>query len=85
MGWGVFFFFLAKNGGFGVDVGPIIRFLQDKIKDLGGDLHQGNIRCLKCDPSQMGGGFHPQYGILLCANRTQPFEDTLAHGEACFL
>ena len=26
--------------------GPIIRFMHDYIKDLGGDLHAGNIRCM---------------------------------------
>ena len=60
--------------------GPIIRFMHDKIKDLGGDLHAGNIRCMKCDASQ-GGGLHPDYGIMLCANRPEPLEDTLAHGK----
>ena len=64
-----------------VPPGPIVRFLHQKIGDLGGDLHAGNIRCMRCDEGQ-GGGLHPDYGILLCANRPEPLEDTLAHGEA---
>ena len=54
--------------------------MQQKIGDLGGDLNSGNIRCLKCDRGQ-GGGLHPDYGILLCANAAEPIEDTLAHGK----
>ena len=55
--------------------------MHQKVKDLGGDLHEGNIRCVKCDSSQ-GGGLHPNYGIILCQNRPEPLEDTLAHGKA---
>ena len=57
--------------------------MHQKINDLGGDLHKGNIRCFKCDEGQ-GGGLHPDYGILLCANRPEPLEDTLTHGMAYF-
>jgi len=57
---------------------PIIRFLNQKITALGGDLHAGNIRCLTC-LDDTGGGFDPEYGIVLCANRPIPLEDTLAH------
>ena len=53
--------------------------MNQKISALGGDLHSGNIRCMKCPPGQ-GGGMDPNYGILLCANRPEPLEDTLAHG-----
>ena len=60
-----------------------MRFMHQKIKDLGGDLHEGNIRCVKCDDAQSG-GLHPDYGIVLCANRPEPVEDTLAHGKAVF-
>ena len=61
--------------------GPIVRFMHQKINDLGGDLHSGNIRCMSCNRAQ-GGGLHPDYGIMLCANRPEPIEDTLTHGEA---
>lgn len=54
--------------------------MQQKIGDLGGDLHKGNIRCMSCDERQ-GGGLHPDYGIMLCANRPEPLEDTLTHGK----
>ncbi len=60
-----------------------MRFMHQKISDLGGDLHAGNIRCMKCDEAQ-GGGLHPDYGIMLCANRPEPLEDTLAHGKGHF-
>ena len=63
--------------------GPIVRFMHQKINDLGGDLHSGNIKCMKCNAAQ-GGGLHPDYGIMLCANRPEPLEDTLTHGEAFF-
>ena len=55
--------------------------MHQKIGDLGGDLHGGNIRCMRCNEAQ-GGGLHPDYGIMLCANRPEPLEDTLTHGEA---
>ena len=64
--------------------GPIVRFMHQKISDLGGDLHEGNIRCMKCDEGQ-GGGLNPDYGIMLCANRPEPLEDTLAHGKHCLV
>ena len=53
--------------------------MNQKISALGGELHGGNIRCLKCGEGQ-GGGMDPNYGIMLCANRPEPLEDTLAHG-----
>ena len=62
--------------------GPIVRFMHQKINDLGGDLHKGNIKCVTCDEAQGGGGLHPDYGIMLCANRPEPLEDTLTHGKA---
>lgn len=62
--------------------GPIVRFMRHNINQLGGDVHDGNIRCRRCYTRQ-GGGFDPKYGILLCANhinsRSQ-LEDTMAHG-----
>ena len=54
--------------------------MNQKITALGGDLHSGNIRCLSCMDGR-GGGFDPNYGILLCANRPEPVEDSLAHGD----
>ena len=56
--------------------------MHQKIGDLGGDLHEGNIRCMRCDGGH-GGGLNPDYGIMLCANRPEPLEDTLAHGKPC--
>ena len=56
--------------------------MHQKIRDLGGDLHKGNIRCVKCDTAQgVGGGLNPDYGIMLCANRQEHLEDTLVHGK----
>ena len=54
--------------------------MNQKITALGGDLHKGNIRCQSCKDGR-GGGFDPNYGILLCANRPEPVEDVLTHGE----
>ncbi len=62
--------------------GPTIRFMQDNIRRLGGDLHAGNIYCQRCD-ERMAGGFDPAYGIRICANEMRNrghVEDTLAHG-----
>ena len=63
-------------------LGPIVRFMNQKISALGGDLHSGNIICARCTEVR-GGGFDPNYGIQLCANRAgvEPLEDTLAHGK----
>ncbi|KAL8686182.1 MAG: hypothetical protein Q9218_007287 [Villophora microphyllina] len=60
---------------------PIIRFMRQNINKLGGDLHNENIRCRKCD-NYRGGGFDRNYGIMLCANNLRnqgQVEDTLAH------
>lgn len=55
--------------------------MNQKISALGGDLHSGNIICVRCTEAR-GGGLDPNYGIQLCANRAgvEPLEDTLAHG-----
>ncbi|KAK2880045.1 Mitochondrial inner membrane protease atp23 [Arthroderma sp. PD_2] len=60
---------------------PIIRFLQDNIRQLGGDISSKNIYCRRCTARQ-GGGFDPEYGIQICANAMNSqsqLEDTLAH------
>lgn len=60
----------------------MVRFLRQNINQLGGDIHNGNVRCRRCNTSQ-GGGFDPNYGILLCANHLRnrgEVEDTMAHG-----
>lgn len=61
--------------------GPIIRFLQDNIKQLGGDISSHNIYCRRCTQRQAG-GFDPDYGIQICANEMTNqgrIEDTMAH------
>ncbi|KAJ5888805.1 Mitochondrial inner membrane protease atp23 [Penicillium taxi] len=61
--------------------GPVIRFLSDNIRQLGGDLHSHNIHCRRCT-DRKGGGFDPEFGILICANEMKDqghLEDTLAH------
>ena len=61
--------------------GPTIRFLQDNIKQLGGNLGSHNIYCRRCTQRQAG-GFDPKFGIQICANEMQDnahLEDTLAH------
>ena len=60
--------------------------MREKINRLGGDIHNQNVRCRRCDTMQSG-GFDPRYGILICANslRNQGhLEDTLAHGSKHF-
>lgn len=62
-------------------IGPVVRFLSDNIKQLGGDLHSHNIYCRRCT-DRKGGGFDPEFGILLCANEMKDqghLEDTMAH------
>jgi inner membrane protease ATP23 len=62
-------------------LGPAIRFLQNSIKQLGGDLGSHNIYCRRCTHRQAG-GFDPDYGIQICANEMKDrghLEDTMAH------
>lgn len=59
--------------------------MQEKINQLGGNLHKGNIRCERCIKGRVyqAGGFDPNYGILLCANNLRnrsEVEDSIAHG-----
>lgn len=61
--------------------GPVIRFLQDNIKQLGGNISSHNIYCRRCT-KRRAGGFDPDYGIQICANEMRDqghLEDTLAH------
>lgn len=61
--------------------GPVIRFMSDSIRQLGGDLSSHNIYCRRCT-NRKAGGFDPNYGILLCANEMRDqghVEDTMAH------
>lgn len=61
--------------------GPVIRFMSDTIRQLGGDLSSHNIYCRRCS-NRKAGGFDPNYGILLCANEMRDqghVEDTMAH------
>lgn len=63
------------------DLGPIIRFLSDNIRQLGGDLSSHNIYCRRCT-QRKAGGFDPEYGIQICANEMRDqghLEDTMAH------
>lgn len=65
---------------------PIIRFLQTEISLLGpqdgsASISEKSVRCRRCTTSQSG-GFDPEYGILVCANKLRNkghLEDTLAH------
>ncbi|KAL8854974.1 MAG: hypothetical protein Q9221_000170 [Calogaya cf. arnoldii] len=70
-----------KHKDYLLNYSPIIQFMRQNINKLGGDLHSGNIRCRRCDTRQ-GGGFHENYGIILCANELGKqglVEDTMAH------
>ncbi|GAD98294.1 hypothetical protein NFIA_083300 [Paecilomyces variotii No. 5] len=60
---------------------PIIRFLGDNIRQLGGDISSHNIYCRRCT-NRKAGGFDPDYGIQICANEMRDqghLEDTMAH------
>ena len=59
--------------------------MQEKLKKLGGELHEGNIVCMKCKTLKSS-GFDPDYGIQLCANRLKTqtrVEDSMTHGILC--
>ena len=61
--------------------GPIIRFMQQHLALLSPDSKPVKILCAPCDDKQAG-GFHPELGILVCANHLfnkTHMEDTLAH------
>ena len=65
-----------------LSLGPVVLFMRDKINQLGGDVHNGNVRCRRCT-SRQSGGFDPNFGILICANELRNrghLEDTMAHG-----
>lgn len=59
----------------------MITYLGDNIKLLGGNISSHNIYCRRCKERQ-GGGFDPDYGIMVCANEMRDqshLEDTMAH------
>lgn len=69
---------------------PVVRFMRDEVRKLGGELDGGNVVCKRC-PARLtedgnvvrqSGGFSPHHGILICANEVRNrghLEDTLAH------
>jgi len=60
---------------------PSVRFMQEQIQRIGGNINQNNIVCDECNEMKSG-GFHPELGILLCQNKLQSqshAEDTLTH------
>lgn len=69
---------------------PVVRFLQDKIRALNGNLNDTNVICRRC-PARLtedgqvyrqSGGFSPNHGILICSNEIRDrkhLEDTVAH------
>lgn len=60
---------------------PSVRFMQEQISRIGGNINRSNIICDECNEMKSG-GFHPQLGILLCQNKLQSrghAEDTLTH------
>ncbi|EXJ66990.1 uncharacterized protein A1O5_09636 [Cladophialophora psammophila CBS 110553] len=63
---------------------PIIRFMNENIQKLGGELGPHNIHCRTCkgEEEAMQGGFDHKYGIKICANYVQErsvLEDVLTH------
>jgi inner membrane protease ATP23 len=64
-----------------LEYSPIVRFMRHNINLLGHDLNETNMRVKRCT-TQQSGGFDPDYGILLCANKFRNrghMEDTMAH------
>ncbi|KAI0179986.1 peptidase M76 family-domain-containing protein [Hypoxylon sp. FL1284] len=69
---------------------PTVRFMRERVEMLNGRLDGASIHCRRC-PARLtedgavhraGGGFHPDHGILICANEIRDrshLEDTLAH------
>jgi inner membrane protease ATP23 len=69
---------------------PVVRFMRDEVRKLGGELDASNVVCKRC-PARLtedgnvvrqSGGFSPAHGILLCANEVRNrghLEDSLAH------
>ncbi len=60
---------------------PVIRYMNDNIRKLGGDIGPHNIRCRTCKEGMLA-GFDRQYGIKVCANWVQSksmMEDVVAH------
>ena len=60
---------------------PIIVFMRQNIRALGGDVGPHNIRCRTC-PERAEGGFDHEFGIRICANHVETkkkLEDVLAH------
>lgn len=64
-----------------LEYSPIVRFMRHNINLLGHDLNETNMRVKRCT-TQQSGGFDPEFGILLCANKFRNrghMEDTMAH------
>lgn len=60
---------------------PTVRFLQQEVNKIGGNINENNIVCAQCDDMKSG-GFNQQLGILLCQDKLgsrRHLEDTLAH------
>ncbi|KAG9229735.1 mitochondrial inner membrane protease Atp23 [Amylocarpus encephaloides] len=69
---------------------PTVIFMRQQVEALNGDLNRENVRCRRCPAvrdergnlRRQGGGFHPERGILICANEMRDkkhLEDTLTH------
>jgi len=63
---------------------PIVRFMNENIQKLGGEMGPQNIHCRTCsgEEEKMQGGFDHKYGIKICANFVQEqsqLEDVLTH------
>ena len=67
------------------DYSPVVRFMQDKTSQLGGELNDKNVVCRRCDSLSTNAkkaAFHKDFGILLCANHfgnKGEQEDAMAH------
>ena len=68
------------------EIGPIIRFMTDKIGQMGGNITEDSFPCNRCS-DEKGSGFHPVYGLEICANKLggkSHQEHAMAHGMRLF-
>lgn len=60
---------------------PTIVFMLKQLERLNCGMTEQDVHCHVCD-EQKSGGFHPDYGIMLCANKYLPrktVENTISH------
>jgi len=72
-----------ENKQWAFNYSPIVRFMRDECNKIGADIQPSDVFCRYC-PTPQFGGFHEDYGIILCQNELadrgrKKLEDVLAH------